>query len=393
MRILNIGFDKTLAGGRGLGDAVGRHREYGQHLESLDIIVYTTKVEGLTQHFKISDNVTGYPSNSSSKLSFIWDTLELAKSVHLEHPFDIIVAQDPLGAGLIGYLLKRKFGCKLQINFHGDYWDNDYWRHKSFIYSLLIPVSRFWVKRADGVRVVSEGIKKKLMVNGISESKIAVLPTPVNFSDFSSPDQNEVAKLRQQFTGKRVILHAGRHTAEKNLEALIDHFPSIIQQVPAAALVLAGEGPLTQPLKSQVAKLGLTQKVMFIGPVGPQILACYMAICDIFVLPSHTESFGKVLIEAALAGKPVVATATTGASEIVEDGKSGYLVLVADIGKLGERIVELLNNPDQASKMGEYANQLVRAKFNREHIIKGIIDFWKKLVNTKTAKGNAKNAK
>ena len=387
MRILNIGFDKSLAGGKGLGDAVARHREYGRYLKSLDIIVYTTQADGLTLPYKISENVTGYPTNSRSKPAFIWDAYRLAKSIYKKQPYDIVVAQDTLGPDLVGYALKKKFGVRLQINFHGDPWSNRRHLKMDWRRYFLLPFSLFFVKRADGLRVVSSWIKQKLINLGIEEEKIALLPTPVNFSDFQNPTHEEVQKLLDKYKSKKLILSAGRHVASKNLEGLLEAFIVIKSAVPNTVLILAGEGETTNGLKRRVKDLNIESAVDFTGGLSPRVLSNYMAASTMLVFSSFTESLGKVLIEAALAGKPVVTTATTGARDIVEDGKSGYLVPVGDMDALAHRVIDLLKNPGMGKEMGHYAQATVRKKFDREKIVKGIIDFWEKLANTKTAKG------
>lgn len=358
-----------------MGDAVERHRQYAEYLESLDIIVYTKRSEKLSEH-KISDKVFGYPTNSSSRIGFIFDALKIAARIHESRPFDIVVCQDPYAPAFVGYLLKMKFRCKLQINFHGDYWGSEFYTGYR---KILQPFSKFLVSQADGVRVVSSGIRAKLVKAGIAESKIVLLPTPVNFKDFGRVDSIEVEKLRNKFSNKKIVLFAGRLVAEKNLPGLLTAFAQVIKKVPASQLVIAGAGPLDADLKQVTSKLGLEKAITFTGALSPQMLSTYVHACDILVLPSFTESFGKVLIEAALAKKPVVATATTGALEIVDDGKSGFLVPIGNERALVEKITELLQHPKLSEQMGEYGEKLVREKFNREKIVQGIIEFWKKL--------------
>jgi glycosyltransferase involved in cell wall biosynthesis len=380
MRILNIGFDKTLVGGKGAGDAVNRHREYGKFLESLDIIVYTTRAENLPT-FPITDNVTGYPTNSKSKLGFIFDALKIAAKIRQDRPFDLVVAQDPFGPAFVGYMLKIKYGVKLQINFHGDFWDNRYWLEHSKKNRVLIPLSKFLVRQADGIRVVSTGIRDKLMKAGINQEKIALLPTPVNFEEFSRFDAAHVQQIRQSFSGRKIILYAGRFSLEKNLPRLTQVFAEVHKQEADSVLVLVGSGEAESKLREKVIHLGLDKDVIFPGSFSPAGLSDYYHACDLVVLPSFTESFGKILVEAAICGKPVVATATTGAKDIVADGQTGYLVPVGDAGKFTQKILELLSDETLAKKMGEAGRSLVKEKFDHEKIVARIIEFWKKTLS------------
>jgi glycosyltransferase involved in cell wall biosynthesis len=382
MRILNIGFDKTLVGGAGSGDAVARHREYGEFLDSLDIIVYTTAAENLPV-FKISENVTGYPTNSKSKFGFIFDALKIAGKIRETRAFDLVVAQDPFGPAFVGFMLKQKYGVKLQINFHGDFWDNPYWLKHSAKNRVLIPLSKFLVRRADGIRVVSSGIRDKLIKFGVSADKIALLPTPVNFEEFSKFDAGHVQQIRQSYAGRKIVLYVGRFSPEKNLPWLIQIF-SGVRKEEEAVLVLAGSGGEEKELRDKAKHLGLEADVVFSGSLAPDKLSDYYHACDVVVLPSFTESFGKVLVEAAICGKPVVTTKTTGALDIVADSQSGYLVEIGDTEKFIQKILEILSDEALAKKMGEAGRRLVTEKFDRNKIVAGIVQFWKKLIGSQS---------
>ncbi|MBN1778960.1 MAG: hypothetical protein JW816_01950, partial [Candidatus Buchananbacteria bacterium] len=126
MHIVNIGTDKTLVGGPKLGDALARHASYGRFVDQLDVIVYTNKNEGLKK-FVISDNVIGHPTNSLAKIFFIFDAVKIFQKINQEKKVDVAVCQDPFVMGLAGVLLKFKYKIKLQVNFHGDFWQNKNW--------------------------------------------------------------------------------------------------------------------------------------------------------------------------------------------------------------------------------------------------------------------------
>ncbi len=102
-----------------------------------------------------------------------------------------------------------------------------------------------------------------------------------------------------------------------------------------------------------------------------------------YVSSSAHESFGKVLVEANACAKPVVATATTGARDIVQDGVNGYLVPVGDAAALAEKIVYLLQHPDEAKAMGERGRKLVAERFDGRKNTEAIIQFWQDIVKGK----------
>ena len=382
MRVLNIGSDRTLVGGKGLGDAVARHREYGSYLDSLDIIVYTNKAEQL-EKYKISDKVTGYPTNSKSKMTFFWDAFRIAEQVyHDGHKFDIIVAQDPFLPALLGLRLKKKFGVKLQINFHGDFWANYYWLQERWYNFLFLLISKYTVPRADAIRVMGSGQKEKLLRAGIPTEKVRVISTPVDLERFENFQANSEQKqlfnhLRPGIGGHKMILMVGRRDEAKGVGTLIAAVNLVHKENPEAGLWLVGGGYSAE----EVRKLGLSDEVRLImtGSAGVDAvdLPIYYDLAYMVVLPSTSESFGKVLVEANACGKPVVATATTGAKEIVEDGVNGFLVPIGDSQALAEKTLLLLRNPELAQRMGDNGRRIVREKFG-DNTAK-IIGLWKEL--------------
>ena len=124
-------------------------------------------------------------------------------------------------------------------------------------------------------------------------------------------------------------------------------------------------------------------------------LTNYYHIADIVVLPSTSESFGKILIEAGAAGVACVATATTGAKEIIsssilprlrdgiaadrQDKKTGFLVPINNQKQMIEKIVVLLRDEDLSQKMGENAKKFIKKNFDKGVIIKKIINFWQEV--------------
>lgn len=370
MRVLNIGFDKTLVGGRGLGDAVARHRIYGEYLDSLDIIVYTHKKEKLGI-FRISEKVTGYSTNSSSKLSFISDAFKIGRQIYEHHKFDIIVCQDPFVAALVGIRLRKYTNAKLQINFHGDFWRNSWWLKERWYNFLLLLLSKFTLPRADGIRVMSHGQKEKLIKAGIPESKIRVISTPVDFAKFENFSRSE------RLDGKKVILMVGRKDTVKDFKTLFQAVNSMYNQNPNIELWLVGNYTV-----KEAHDVGLRREVALkatgLGGVDSDLLPQYYYSSDVVVLSSLSESFGKVLVEANACGKPVVATATTGAQEIIQGGYNGFLVPIKDAKALAEKILLLLDNPELAKQMGENGRKLVKEKFGDN--TRKIVEFWKELI-------------
>jgi glycosyltransferase involved in cell wall biosynthesis len=382
MKILMVSNDRAFLGEKtSTGDTVDRHRAYGQSIEKLSIIVLTKNSAFSTN--ALSANVFAYPTNSRSFLTFVRDALLIAKGLCSDDHYDLVVCQDPFFTGLIGYYLKKKYGAQLLLDFHGDFWQNRYWLKENPLRLSLLFLSYFIVRRADALRTVSSGIKKKIIHRGVNQIPIAVIPTPVNLERFKTPDPETVLSIKREFPDQKIILWTGRLGAEKNLPFLLTSFQKIASHYPRVVLLLIGDGQEKTKINKLIISLGLAQSVKMLGQISYERLLNYFHAADIFVLPSRHESFGKVLLEAGASGKPSVASATTGAKEIIVDGTTGFLFPVNKTKKFIEKILLLLNDTDLAHQMGANAYQHIWQKYDYETSIKNVVAYWQKIVTDK----------
>ena len=134
--------------------------------------------------------------------------------------------------------------------------------------------------------------------------------------------------------------------------------------VPDAAFVIAGEGELLEETRSLAAQLGLERDVFFIGRC--EKISELLSVSYACVLSSIAEGFSNSILEYMAAGRPVVATDVGGAREAIVEGETGYLVKAGDDEALALRLIDLLNDPDRASAMGERGREVVREKFSSE---------------------------
>jgi glycosyltransferase involved in cell wall biosynthesis len=378
MRVLMISLDRNLLKADSIGDVVERHKEYAQYIDKLDIIIFSKK--GFAER-KINAKLNVYPTNSLFKIFYAWDAYKVARP--LVRPNTLIICQDPFLTGLAGWFLKRKFKIPLLIHFHGDFWQNPYWLQERWYNLVLLLLSKFLVKKADGIRVVSFGIKQKLIKAGLLENKIRVIPTPtINLEKFQNYDLGEVNEIKEQYHSRKIILYVGRLVKEKNLPLLFRAVKKIISDYPQCVFLIIGQGKEEKKLKLQVLNYSLKDYIKFLGPLKHEDLVNYYQACYALVLPSFSESFGKVLLEAGLTQKPTVATATTGAKEIIIDSQTGFLAPINNQTALARAIIKLLQDENLAQEMGQKAKEHILANFNPEQIIQKMIRFWKELTSS-----------
>lgn len=377
MKVLMISLEKTLVGEKQSGgDSAERHKRYGEFCDILNIIVMCNKGH---QDQKLSDKVFVRPTNSKFKFLFLFDAIKMAKKIHQNDPFDLVVCQD--SGSLAGWRLKKKLKTKFLINIHGDILfnkGNKDWQNAKWFNRLLVLFLKISIKSADGIRVVSNGLKNKLVKAGINENKIKIISVPIDLEKFTTFNKARIDELKQKYHFKN-ILWDGRLEAEKNLGWFLEVFKWVKKEYNNVNFIMIGNGSLRKRLENKAQELKLKDSVHFIGQVDHSDLTNYYHISNIYVFPSLAESFGKVLVQAGAAGLPSVASATTGAQEIIQDNQTGFIVPINNKEKTIEKIMTLLKNEKLAKQMGEKAKQYVQENFDGEVNTQKIIQLWQEL--------------
>jgi glycosyltransferase involved in cell wall biosynthesis len=259
-----------------------RLRAYGTLVDSLTVIVAG---RGHPVHLKLSDRVTVlYPGGRMKIINFV-RMLYAARLTSGE----MVTAQDPLWTGLLALWSKKG---RVQVQVHTD--------HFSFFQRVL---AQYVLRRATCVRVVSHRIREKIAP--WTRAPISVLPIYVAREEFASAHQKP-----KEYGGHKRILVVSRLAPEKQVHLVIE----ALSQVPEAHLYIVGDGPLRARLVAFAARLGLGERVHFLG--WQNAVVAYYQHADCFVLSSAFEGYGMALFEAALAGCPIVSTNVGIAAEL-----------------------------------------------------------------------------
>jgi len=175
-----------------------------------------------------------------------------------------------------------------------------------------------------------------------------------------------------------VVATAGRLTAVKGHQTLIRAVADCVGRGECLFLILLGEGELRQDLDRLCERLGIAERVRFLG--WKQDVARFIAVCDIFCLPSRNEGMGKVLVEAMALGKPIVASDVGAIADLVRSGENGLLVPVGDVPAWATAIKELVHDPAARRRMGEAGRRIAPA-YSMESMIKQIDELYAKLLS------------
>lgn len=169
-------------------------------------------------------------------------------------------------------------------------------------------------------------------------------------------------EYKKSLNGEIRLLNVGKFKKAKNHFLLVEAFAKAMSKEPRLRLVLAGDGSLRKRVEMKVKRLGLKDKVDFLGWRSDTPLL--LENCDVFVLSSDWEGFGSVLVEAMASGKPIVATKVGGVPEVVEDGVTGFLVPPQDSDALASAILRLAKDEKLRKMMGNKGRERVVEEFD-----------------------------
>jgi glycosyltransferase involved in cell wall biosynthesis len=236
------------------------------------------------------------------------------------------------------------------------------------------------IRRADGAVAVSHATADRLAVLARrSRETIDVIPNGVDLARFDCPDEGGVrARVRRSLGLARdqpVVLVPAVLRAGKGHDVLLEAVPDLRQRVPSVRVLIAGGGELEAELRARAESLG--DAVCFLGPRDdmPELLAA----CDVVALPSLAEALPTVLMEAAAAARPVVASRVGGVPEVVENGRTGVLVPVGDAPALAAGLAGLLCNVAYARAMGDAARGLARGRFGIDRQVERTLSLWSRM--------------
>lgn len=202
------------------------------------------------------------------------------------------------------------------------------------------PAVTFSINNSDVVTSVSESLKKDTQRLFDVKREIDVVP---NFIDTSKIGDIHTDCQRELMAhdDERIITHISNFRKVKRIEDVIEVFHRIQLEVPSK-LLMVGEGPEREPAEALVKRLGIEDKVRFLG--NSNEIDKILCFSDLFLLPSEAESFGLAALEAMVNKVPVVSSNAGGIPEVNVDGVTGYLSNVGNIAEMALNGIKILND-------------------------------------------------
>jgi 1,2-diacylglycerol 3-alpha-glucosyltransferase len=269
---------------------------------------------------------------------------------------DLVHIQTPFVAHYAAARYARSVGIPCVATYHTFF--EEYLHH----YVPVLPrrIGRFMARHftrsqcADVQTLIapSDPMRDVLLEYGVS-TPIHVLPTGLPADRFIPGNAERFRTQAQIPAGRPLVTYVGRVAHEKNIEFLVKVFVEVRRTVPAAMLVIAGEGPARESLRQMVVRLGLERDVHFAGYLdrNTALLDCYAA-ANVFVFASRTETQGLVLLEAMAQGAPIVSTAELGTRSVLKAG-CGALVVEEKLQPFSAAVTQLLQDENLRNDLAE----------------------------------------
>jgi L-malate glycosyltransferase len=223
------------------------------------------------------------------------------------------------------------------------------------------------IAQSDLVTAVSRSLRDDTVRSlGISRD-IRVIPNFLDCSEWRRrPDPALRAEICAPHGDARVVIHVSNFRPVKRVGVVVDVFQRVLERV-NAVLVMVGDGPDRAPLERRVDEQGLRSRVRFAGEEHD--LVRWLSAADVFLLPSSQESFGLAALEAMACEVPVVASRVGGLPEAIEDGVTGYLCPLDAVDAMAARVVDLLTDDAQRTRLGRAGAERVCRYFSSDDVV------------------------
>ena len=298
----------------------------------------------------------------------------LIREVKSLSPEIIHVHEDFQNCSFLALLAARESSTPLVLSEERYYFPGGVWRLPYIIYSSTL--GRNVREEAARITAHSNAAKDFLVSLGTDSNRVEVIPVGVNPKEFK-PSRKEILTEKAGVDSGKVILTVARLHPNKGLTYLLQAISQLIEGFPSLRLVILGRGPQEDWLRGMINLLKLESHVVLLTePIPNEEMSKIYPGCDLFALPSVKEPFGRVILEAMACGKPVVATGVGGPLDIVENGRTGYLVDKANADQLAARISELLQDRKKIRDFGRAGRKRVIERFDWKKITERYVEIY-----------------
>ena len=317
------------------------------------------------------DNVKIHPVIKRGKrLNFLIRTWQTRRLVRKIKP-DILHAHYIFGYGLFGAMsgfhpfIVSAWGSDILID-----------AEESFLKRIAI---RYAIKRADTVHTETDMVKEVIIDLGGNDEKNVISPFGVDINKFS-PEKEGGVQEKLGLEGNYVVISTRNLKPIYDIPTLIKAVPIVLREISNIKFLLAGSGEQEKDLKELAKYLKVADAVRFVGTISHDDLPKYLAISDIYVSTSLSDTISVSLLEAMSCGLSPIVTDIEGNRDVIKDSENGFIFPKSNPEKLAEKIIYLLKNEDIREKFGEKNRKIIIEKYDWDKCMEKIEKEYKKLV-------------
>ncbi len=330
------------------------------------------RVEDLTHDQTAPDRVRERPLYLGLLPGFLASASRAAASVARAGSFDLVHAHWPLPMAIPGWAARRAAAIPLICSFYGV--ELTFARNAPV--PFLVPFLRRAIRTADAVTAISTYTAG--LVRALHDRPVALIP-------FGATTPVPAAIPPLDLSGPLRLLFVGRLVERKGVHYLLDAL-RLARGRAEVSLEIVGQGPERERLEARARELGVHDIVRFLGFVTEEELVQSYVRSNVFVLPAaydakgDVEGLGVVLIESLAHGRPAIASAAGGITDIVKEDRSGLLVPPGDPAALAEAIVALAGDPARVERLGREGRAYVQERFGWPAVIERLVALYEGVV-------------
>lgn len=301
--------------------------------------------------------------------------LPLVRRLHAELPFDLVDAQFFFPDGPAAAIVARELGLPLTIKSRGA--DIHFWGQRPRALEQMLKAA----SQAAGLLAVSESLREDMVALGMPAGRIDVHYTGLDREKFHPIDRGAARALVSAMPNLQIwsegplLVTPGALIPRKGQGLVIE----ALSRLPTARLALAGSGEDEGRLRALAKRLGVEERVHFLGLVDHELLPHVLCAADVLVLPSASEGLANVWIEGLACGTPIVIPDVGGAREIVSDETAGRIAARSS-GAIAAAVQDILAAPPTQAEVAEHVSRFSWG-VNAENIVR----FWMKVLRGEEA--------
>lgn len=280
-------------------------------------------------------------------------------------------------ADLLGGLVAKLSGCPVVVSSRRDMGILRSTRHR-VAYRLMSSLF-------NQVQAVSDAVRRQtIQSDRLNPKKVVTIPNGIEIEKVVAANSTAVSRRSLRIdSGAPLIVSVGHIRRVKGFDVLLRAAAQVCRVHPEATFLIAGsvqEEDCDRGLQDLVREFRLENNVRFLGKMEGEEVWSLLKYGDVFCLPSRSEGMSNALLEAMACGLPCVATAVGGTPEVLEDGRTGYLVPSEDHSTMAARILSLIDEPARANQMGRLARTVVEDKYSARAMVRSMVRMYDQLL-------------